>query len=337
MSGPININNEKITTCDLACKFMYKYTNGGATVEIKENHLSIKPHTRADQNVTYSGKKYQVSDVKIYSPSLHKYNNISANGEVIIYHDNITGGKSLIVCIPIIQGTNENEASQIIKSIVDQTKSRADADDKQSRAINFNLNKFIPQNNYYTYTATVPYASNGETVHYIVFDTQDAIKLKEKDYIELLSGNTIIKNSITPSINRSITPGYSKNFPIFGSSDAENDIYIDCQPTGSDGETLIQESKENIFSNFAFGFPHDLKSRISLSIKSLEELGWNILYLIGLLIAIFGIILCLYGVNKFTNKYNSKTTSNNNTSQTGGKSNLKGGMNRRIKKHAIKL
>ena len=181
----------------------------------------------------------------MYVPSLHKYNGNSADGELFIYHTNITGGSDLLVCIPISRshGTQENATLQL-EAIMSEMKNTGNRMGEQStiKGLKFNLNDFIPKKGFYTYSATLPYYPCNGCITYIVYDKSDAsIYLSNsvlKDIKHIIEKTFVNVHKITDRIGYS----YNKTGGVQHGANAD-DIYIDCSPTGDDGEILIEEQK----------------------------------------------------------------------------------------------
>ena len=124
-TGPVNIISTD-TTCNYKCNYSYKYSLSSVTAINNANSLRLKLNDTTSIMAEFSssgGKgscgsfsdghgKFTLNYVYISTPSIHTYNGDRANGEVILYHSNITGGKDLIVCIPItITGGTQDKAT----------------------------------------------------------------------------------------------------------------------------------------------------------------------------------------------------------------------------------
>jgi carbonic anhydrase len=308
-TGPVDIKYDSAAlTCDLKCNFTYKYNTGGFNVTNLGTYLSLKLTNNDSQNVYFTSNKgigecsnygggagnYSVDEIRIYSPSLHTYNGVKADGEIVIYHNNIGGGKKLIVCIPIMssliaKSDASKQLTEIIKSMAEIGKTENHNMNIQGN--NFNLNNFIPNDNFYTYTATMPWYPCTKCIDYIVFDNGSyAINITNETLTNLT--NIIDKNEITVrDITSSIEFTYSKKKPIYSSPDSDNNIYIECNPTGSDGEILVETQKEGYFDP------------LSLSILSSINLGgnliYNILYVFIFFLIIFGVMFGLSHIGSY--------------------------------------
>jgi carbonic anhydrase len=272
-TGPVNIVSTNIT-CNKKCNFMYKYNISSIVTTNEKSYLSIKLDNTNSQSVNYSsnsgrgscssfvggGSDLGVSEIRVYSPSLHKYDGYSAAAELVIYHNNMAGGKNLIVCIPIIENLGSlrdatTQLSSIINYISKSGNNSGEADNVQG--LNFNLNNFIPQEKFYSYTATLPFHPCTNCVDYIVFDNiSGSIGLSKETMIilkKLVKTHTITTKKITNNLGYA----YSSKKPSYGSTNTTNDIYIDCKPTGTDGEILIEETKSNVLNGYSFNMPEN--------------------------------------------------------------------------------
>ena len=308
-TGPVDIKKDSTTlSCDLKCQFMYKYNVGGINVTNKSTYLSLKLTNNDSTSVSFTSNKgigecsnygggdgnYAVDEIRIFSPSLHTYNGDKADGEIVIYHNNLGGGKKLLVCIPISSSliARSNSSKQLTGVINSMAAiGKTENQDINIQGNNFNLNYFIPDDYFYTYTATLPFYPCTKCIDYIVFDTgPSAITILASTLTKLQ--DTINKNAITVrDVTSALEFTYSTKKPIYSSSDPDKNIYIECNPTGSDGEVLIETQKEGYFDS------------LSLSILSSIDLGgnfiYNILYVFIFFIIVFGVMFGLSRVGSY--------------------------------------
>ena len=153
--SPINISQRhSYGKCVDKCDFSFKYDNSSIKLTNKGTYLNITCDDTNNSPVTYNTRKYKVSDIRIYAPSLHTYNGAKLGGEMVIIHTPVVGGNQLFVCIPIRLGQPSNTGSEIISTII-QASSLLIPTDKDSKTLdsikNFNLNMIIPKKTYYYY------------------------------------------------------------------------------------------------------------------------------------------------------------------------------------------
>ena len=337
-SGPVDIKHDSTTlTCDLKCNFTYKYNISRIDVTKNNLYLSLKLANNDSQTVTYTsnkgigvcsefsggGNNYIIDEIRIYSPSLHTYNGNRADGEMIIYHKNMDGGKQLIVCIPISSSvTVQNNASKQLTEIINNISNSSNI-----QGSSFNLNNFIPDDYFYTYTANLPYYPCSSCIDYIVFDNGPQAISISSSTLKVLR-NTINKNEITTKdITSALEFTYSKKKPIYGSSDPDNNIYIECNPTGADGEIMVEKSKEGYFDSMSLSLLSSIDTGGNLG----SSILYTILYILILFIVIFGIIILFKYLGSKIN-----CTSSNKKVQSGGFKKYGGSCNK-ILKSKLKL
>ena len=173
-TAPIDINNNPTGTCDLKCKFNYKYKESGSKLTNNTFYLSLTHDQVYPAPVNFNADDYQVSEIRIYSPSLHTYSGVHAEAEMIIVHTGTQG--TLLVCLPIIKGNKTTTKSEKDLETIIKTAKKFARKPNEETALqqNFNLNNFIPKNKpFFSYKATLPYIPcNGEH-NYVVFSKDD--------------------------------------------------------------------------------------------------------------------------------------------------------------------
>jgi len=93
---------------------------------------------------------------------------------------------------------------------------------------------------YYSYTATLPWKPCSGKYNYVVFHKDDAITISPQAYNILSGGNSppgvIRPHRINSNKGKADELFYNAKGPIKPNL---GEIYIDCQPTGDDGEVLV--------------------------------------------------------------------------------------------------
>lgn len=274
MSGSnsnINISTKNISgKCDLKCSYSFNYPTTNITVKNNEYMITLTPENTMP-GVVFNEAQYTVSEINLYLPSLHLFNDTKASAELQIVHIPEKGGNNLYVCIPIISSSDTNNASNIISNIIQQTANKAPARNEKFRLNlnNFTLQNIIPKTGYYNYTGT----SNNKG-EYIVYGLNNAIPINNKTL-------TILANIIDP-LNINITGNslfYNPTGPNTGIK--QQGIYISCQPTGSSNEkTQITNEKQSVSS---------------IDITSLsKEIYSNVVSQIIIIVIIVGLVLYLF-------------------------------------------
>ena len=247
ITAPININNNGAQgNCDSKCDYAFDYKTSNCVLTNNSNYISLSYDMSSTAPVRYNSDNYQVNEVRLYFPSIHKYNKSKADGELLIIHS--SGGRKLIVSVPIIVGTTKSGPSEFLSSVAD-TISKSAQEDGNSYGLSgsaWSLNEWIPTKKYYGYTATGPHSSYGSgTFDYVVFNkdngasvsiTSSALKVIKK-YISD-SGISIIEDNPPPYF-------ISKKNAVIGLDKESDDIYISCSPTSvSQEHELVGENGE---------------------------------------------------------------------------------------------
>lgn len=248
-TSPINISKNTDFTCDLKCEYSFQYPNTNIQVSNRGEYLSLKTDPSREPPVVYNGDKYDASEIRLYTPSLHTYGGKHASAEMLIIHTNMSGSGNLIVCVPIIYKHLSGIPSHL-DTIIHQVSKTANSVDEQT-TINlstFSLNEVVPRKPYYSYIGTLPYSPCNGTYDYIVFHIEDAIVINHKSFTKL---SKIITSQAYQTTKADGGVYYNKNGPKTYKT-TDDDIYIECKPTGSEGETIITTGitpYENIFNS----------------------------------------------------------------------------------------
>ena len=311
---PINIVPAGAIACSNKCKLIYNFKTTGISATNHGNYLSIKPidngssiiysATTSKTSCSTSGggeNNYSIGEIQIYSPSIHTYNGKLADAEFILHFNSNTGPRNLLVCIPIIQSNNQSlskagsQLEKIIKYIapLDQ----GDESGIIPGSSDFDLNEFIPKNaGYYSYTATVPMepcsTSCTDLIVYDVVNQNAAINLPML-VLSTLAG--AINKTSFPIKTRSQDANYAYNEKgaIYGTD--TNEIYIDCQPTGSSGELLIGQPKDRLLNNINFNILDNMSQSTH---KKLTDFGTGLSITIGVIVIL---ALIVYGAKRILN------------------------------------
>lgn len=255
-NAPIDLNFNNSGTCDLKCEYKFNYPNSSIIAENNGDYLLLKYENNTVPPVLYNGEAYTVGEIRIYSPSIHTYNGSRSDAELIITHS--SGSKNLIVSIPLRVSAVKSKSSKFFDILVDNVANLAN---KPSQTVMINntllsLNDFVPEKKYYSYTGTLPYLPCNGTYDYVVFSVSD-------DAYSNISSNSLQKFKKVVSVS-SIT---TKSNTFFASTkaakmgtgpDEEDDIYIECNPTGELGQTLVDENvstgnKRNYYADILNG------------------------------------------------------------------------------------
>ena len=234
-TAPIDISLSKITgKCDLKCSYRFHYSNSSCVATNRGDYISISYDKSSSPPVLYNATGYNVQEIRLYTPSLHSYNNSKTDGELIVVHTSNTGAVPLLVCIPIKSNNTSSDSALFFNTLIDTVASSAPSEG-ESTTVNvskFNLDFLVPKKPFFSYSATEPYQPCSENVDYIVFATLQASLDMMPDTLTTLQ--TIIQSN---PYDIKTGPSLFYNEKGAGQGSAGDDIYIDCQPVGSSEET----------------------------------------------------------------------------------------------------
>ncbi len=264
MSSDIPINQHTNITdtiiqgyCKNKCKLRYNYPDINAAcvmritpdsqlnidIDINKNTETSKPQTNTYLSITMDGSKqtpsvsfnglgYNETEIRIYSPSLHMFNNKRADMEVCIYHKQVGGlPEKLLICVPFMKSTiattATNEPSKMIHNIFSSHGGCYNEPKLTTKP--FSLNTILPAKPYFYY-------KNEKKEHVVCFHTtSDNIIPEDVDL-------SILNRDIQSSANNS-----QQNVDLFFSGKqlserTDDDIYIEYRII--DEEENVEENTE---------------------------------------------------------------------------------------------
>lgn len=194
-SFPINIkSNKNQGNCINACDLQINYHTSNCIAANKEDHLSLKYDVVTEPPVIINNEGMDAYEVRIYSPSLNKFEGQSADAEIIILHKSSLGKQQgLAICIPIkVNDTASNKSDKgLITEIVDQCllylpSPNMPRQNAQLKLSEFNLNQFIPMEQpFIHYRSTIPFIGCS-LQHICVFGNKnDYVPIHSKTLTEL--------------------------------------------------------------------------------------------------------------------------------------------------------
>ena len=163
---PADITTDITNPCDLKCKLFTDYPSQGIKIIGLDNNNSFNIPNVTDMSIEYNFEKYNVSTVFINSPSYQLYNGKRVDAELVIVHT--SSSTSVMIIVPIAIGYSSSELDDIIN--------KAD----KGIETEFDLNKFIPSNPFYSYTGVIKSGdtcNNNDKFEVIVFQKRDALTL----------------------------------------------------------------------------------------------------------------------------------------------------------------
>ena len=278
---PINLVNTT-NNCDITCNLSFNYNNStNFKVEnTNGSYLKIEYERSSNPNVTLSSTKYTASELRLYIPSLHKYNGKYTDAELLINH-NGNNNKHLLICIPIVnKGFISNNGTTLARIVNDFTSSKLNnfTDPLTINNYSLNLNAIVPEKPFYYYEgcSSNPNLFTNTNVKIIAFNYSNDTKSSGVIYVD----NKFITNlkTLLTNPNKISTVKISANEVFYNENGPANskkeNIYIDCQPTNEEGEIYT---------------PLDNKSNTTNIFENLEKIDKNKKY-----IAIFKVLLGLF-------------------------------------------
>jgi len=281
-TAPVNIDkNTVIGSCLLKCDYKFQYGIYTPNITNNNNYLSLN-YSGKSNPVKFNDLNYEVQDIRIYHPSLHKYGGSNVDGEILIIHGG--SGKNLIVSIPIKVGSKTDKGSTQLSTLLLDASQRTPTNGSSVTLSmgDFSLDNFIPhKKGFFSYNGSLPYEPCNGTYSYVVYTAEDALHIP---MAIMRAFKTIITNTTVDVKTTELF--YNKNGANISSKG--DDIYIDCQPVGNDGQLLVNESVS-------------LSSMTSGTITNIDmEKNEQFMYLIGGLCLAVGIS---YGVNYLFTKF----------------------------------
>lgn len=231
----INITKNTSSICKLKCSYSFAYGTTNLQVSNHGIYLVWQVDDTNTPPVIYNDDKYKVTYVILIKPSLHTYSGARADAELLIIHQNTSSTKQLYVCIPImISSTATGEAVTFFDLIL--TEVGRTANNKGNTTVfnnpTFSLDKFVPMQPFFSY--------NGDGIDFVVFHKDNAINMSS-EAMEMFK-QVCPDNFNIPTGTVSGGLFYNASGPVPPNA---GEIYIDCQPTGDDGELLVNVKPES--------------------------------------------------------------------------------------------
>lgn len=280
-TGPIDVKTTS-NKCDVECNFTFNYKNSSLRAINKRDYIKLTYDNSRDQEITFSGTKYDVEEIRIYSSSLNKYQGRFYPCEMIIHHGS-NDGSNLLVCVPIVVNNNLSSSHTLFRSIVRHFPRKRN-EEASINERNYNLNHIIPRGGYYSYNGKLPYEPYTGNYDIILFDPAIAPNMNRNDYNIL---RKIIRNiSSNEKIKEINDEEYFYNPSGTLNEELINDdkIYIKCNPVDQDGNLLeeIDTKRKGDGMNF---FKLDFDNEANT--KQLLTIGGSMVFAIGLIIGIY--------------------------------------------------
>ena len=224
--------------CSLKCFYFYNYTSSSSCVVVNDTTmLSVKYDGTGD--ITYNTATYTPAQIRIFAPSIHKYNGQQALAEIVIEHVSKAASMAgLLVCIPLISTGRKSSASEMLEKIIAGSPEEPNVSESVQVA-DFNLNRVIPTAPFYTYSGPLPYkACAPDSIYqYVVFHParNGAITLDDTAFeslSKLISYSYIVATKGTDVF-------YNPKGTASNGFNGDDQIYIQCNPAGESAEQEI--------------------------------------------------------------------------------------------------
>lgn len=280
-SAPINISGNSDGPCELKCTYQIGYSKTTLIGRNAEEYLLFTPGIQQTAPVTYNSENYSVKEMRVYSPSLHTFGGKPAQAEIQIEHTSNTSSNTLMVCIPVeTKGSTNTNFDELVLHIATYAPSLGTAGEISLPTLSFA--NFVPMKPYYSYTGTSQFSCWKSNYDYIVYPIEDALSMTSDTFKSLKK--ITMKKDIT--IKKPINGFYYNESGTGTKTGAEEDIYIECKPTGANGEDIMVDTKTSTSSSSSF----DLSSFFD---------GDNFQKVIHIILGIFIIIVFYSLFNKF--------------------------------------
>ena len=243
-TAPINLISGSFTTCTRKCEYVVGYKKSSFQIKIKSNHLLFKP-LFGSATMMYNGTTYAVYDMRLYLGNLHEWDSSGCDAELQITHKTLNGNDTLIVCIPVMKTGSGPSVNDLIDPVYNADPS-----------VEYDISRLIPNARYYSYNGTGQFNKSFTGITYVLFDKADALYISDTKFEQL--GKTYLNGGIglrkidfdtsdpvrmdsTNTTNGASQVLYSSDVPKSGQGMLD-DIYIECKPTGDEGEEEVDKS-----------------------------------------------------------------------------------------------
>ena len=238
--SPINIAN--ITKpCTTGCSYKYNYGKSSCVLVNKGTYVQIQ--LDSSNTVSFNDASYTLSEARIYKPSLHTWDGIHADAELILNHAG--AGNNMYICIPIKQMNGKGDTATWFNKFMRYIPTTTNSGAAVSGVKNFTLNTVVPQGGYYYYTGTSPWCKSSDTGgpsnKLIVFPKNQYITMIESDFKNLQrisNSNQPIRASSGDTFFNSVG---TQEGPSGGGSKRNTDV-VDCVPVSIDGTELTGDA-----------------------------------------------------------------------------------------------
>lgn len=231
MSQEINVQtSDTMQDCVGKCSYQHDYRESNS-LAISNDQFFASAKYSPGSKAYFNGIEYAVTDLRLYAPSIHKFDGKKADAELVVLHVAREGSGTFNVGVPIVKQSSSSFATDLLAALVDAIRNKAPSQGAQATTIisNFNVADLVPNTPYYSY--------KDGTTDWVVYGLPDALMLSETSMNNLKS---VIKPYTIPATGGTLFR--NPNGPSFGDAD----IYITCQP-----ENRPEDEEEKVAVEYA--------------------------------------------------------------------------------------
>lgn len=264
--SPINISKENVVTeCNIKCSLVTNYNPSTVNVHNKGDYLSLDYEENGSSSnnfhIKFNSIKMNISEIRVYFPSIHKYSGYGADGELLIVHQG--NGSNCVVSIPIIGKKSSTTGEKTLLTIFENVKSNIPNKNESTslNISNFNVSNILPLRvPYYYYQGQMIFAPCTQNYNYIVFDKNDYAIHIDIDLIRQMKAMFKQSNESVSKMKDLKTLSYNKHGASDVDTNGDDDIYIECKPVNLTGDV---EDVQDIEESRTIGYDLDDSKRIT--------------------------------------------------------------------------
>jgi len=263
ITAPLDIvvNKQTEKLCKLKCSYQFTYQTTSLQIQNVGSFLVMNTDETATPPVIYNDNPYTIVACALLTPSMHTFAGKNADAELIIMHQKVNSQKYLFVCVPIkSSSTSTDDSATYFDLIMAEVAQTAPASGQNTIFVNntFSLKSMVPMAPYYSYTGSHPFFT-GDICPNILDNETSYEPFMNMDYIVFHIDDAI---TMSPQALRILKQVIPTKFPFVTVPESQNpkglffnpngpvpavkgEIYIDCRPTGADGEILVTARQDS--------------------------------------------------------------------------------------------
>lgn len=230
--SPINIDTEVLKECRSLCNIKTRLKPSTCSVGYQNNTITIK--YGAGSYTEYQQTLYELKEISIHTPSLHKIDGQSFALEICMVHklsESSAPGSGLMLCSLFESGSHHGKPDQFISQIINSIPSiETEYETEINVSKDWSANWVIPESSgYFSYEGSLPYPPCQEGYNVFVYEKIGSVG---KTHIDIFK-KYLVNNSrpIRDLGSRSIfyTP-FLKNVNSEKKVYASKNKYLKCYP-----------------------------------------------------------------------------------------------------------